>query len=474
MLIELNQVLIAIVLLLLLSNQNKPYGVAITGIKSDEPNLVRIQIHTADQEVAEITESGTRPSSNLMNLNVILYDVEIGVTYNLYQFTDPKIIPTHSYNDFYTKHTDKIINRSIIPDSSPYTIPMTINSSDIAIFRCVPDNKYPIIPFRTIAQKQQWNTNFGYCGETSFIAAAMFNGMYMSQYDLRKYISISGTQSNQEDQLLLGEPNEIKAANIFKFTYERWSDSTMYKNSTSTSTFINWANQYTSTNIPVVSAVYLKSTLIEDGEDANDEYDHIISLVECNPNTIKLCDNFLTKSPESTERTFNLTPDTIIYTYQLPTFIRNRDDALDSSSVYSLPLSDSTTGIVNYGIALTGIVSSEPKLIRIQITTSDYEINEMEEGENEPRPIPNTMHLVLHLYNLNPNETYYLYRYMLPELVPTSHFNSSYTNYVSNTNSNKISRTTLNYPSFSMDRQLSVTIQSNEIALYRCVPSTAP
>ena len=50
-----------------------------------------------------------------------------------------------------------------------------------------------------VAPRLQWNSNYGYCGETSFISAGMYFGQYTSQWTARSAAS-PGVAQTEEDR----------------------------------------------------------------------------------------------------------------------------------------------------------------------------------------------------------------------------------------------------------------------------------
>jgi hypothetical protein len=86
-----------------------------------------------------------------------------------------------------------------------------------------------LIPFYTISQRKQWNANYGYCGETSFITSLMYYGGYMSQYDMRELAMSLMTkkpknQTVESSQLLLNSSMiYTKVADALHFSYEKYT-----------------------------------------------------------------------------------------------------------------------------------------------------------------------------------------------------------------------------------------------------------
>jgi hypothetical protein len=124
------------------------FGTAITGINSSETSLVRIQlIGNPNREEPEIVDkTATRPVAVPLTLTLHLYNLQPNVTYNLYRYTDPLILPTEKFNQAYTdavaKNVTSIIKEVIPATANPVmdtVINRTMLTSDTAIYRCVPD-----------------------------------------------------------------------------------------------------------------------------------------------------------------------------------------------------------------------------------------------------------------------------------------------------------------------------------------------
>jgi hypothetical protein len=364
-----------------------------------------------------------------------------------------------------------VIPPVVIP---PVVIPPIVNPPTYP-----PANITPyLIPFATIAKRQQWLANAGYCGETSFITSAMYYGMYMSQYDVRKFASpnnpptnptnTSPTQNLPSDQVLIGTPNDIVAASIFKMNYSRWEDSGSVPLNNVTN-FLTWMQQYTNTGTPVISVLFENTALLgRPISVAQEEYDHIVSIISASTSSITFCDNGIV-TPSAGEHVYNTNTNDMYFTYALPQGIRNRADSLASASEYSVPLLTDTP-YHNNAIALTGINSSEPALVRIQVTTPDDELTDLTPNSNV-RPPSNPITITVHMYGLQPNTTYNLYRYTDYTLVPTANFNQYYT---ANSTNPSLIRTVINSPNNPpIDTTLVLTIPSSDTAIFRCVPSTA-
>ena len=86
-----------------------------------------------------------------------------------------------------------------------------------------------------IAPRLQWNANYGYCGETSFISAGMHFGQYTSQWTARSAASPGVPQTEEESQLLLGV-NDIDAAEAMRLQAVAFDS----ESQRSTSSYLTW------------------------------------------------------------------------------------------------------------------------------------------------------------------------------------------------------------------------------------------
>jgi hypothetical protein len=323
------------------------------------------------------------------------------------------------------------------------------------------ENINNLIPFSTIAQRAQWDANHGYCGETSYIAALMYYGGYMSQYNMRELVlsfinrnneNEPYNQSDEESQLLLdSDMIDTMVASALTLSYEKYDGGTV-------DDFIRWIEKHTNNLVPVIIGVYNSNVLLDNPNNGLDTYDHIVSALSVNDNLVTIWDNGLNS---------NTTNDIPIMT---------REDAYNNDSIYAIPNTEPAS-LGNWGIAMTGI-NLPSECIRLQVTSSDASEPEMIEGSIiPPEGIPIT--LTIHLYDLEPNTVYFLYRFnnvmTLPKnnfnKVPNSNFNNTF-NKVPNNNFNKnyLSRigvlvTTINNP---MQNIVTDTINSGDTAIYRC------
>jgi hypothetical protein len=333
-----------------------------------------------------------------------------------------------------------------------------------------------LFPYNIIAKRTQFYSNFGYCGECSFVTANMFYGQYFSQYYIRTVLinlyNIDNPTAlidhkNYNSQLRPIAGYDDKVAGYLKLNYE-------LNTSNTNSEFITWMK--THVNIPIVIGVYMNynrfyPTSVPDNNltQGNRDYDHVVSITNINNNIYAFNDNGLWTGDNDSE---NLTPnDPLTFTYTISTNTKSRSNSNKTKGpVYSLPLIAPGSASGNFGIALTGlkdILNNEIILnnetVRIQITTPTQEPTMSENTNNEPPAIP--LDLTIYLWNLDSSKTYNLYKFKDITLVPTSGFNIAFNN--NNSIATKILFSgPFNNPHMYIDR-----IMSNDVAIYRCVVS---
>ena len=102
-----------------------------------------------------------------------------------------------------------------------------------------------------IPPRLQWEGNWGYCGEVSFISAGLYYGQYVSQYDARALASPGVKQKKAKSQLLIGV-NDQKAAKAMHLNASEWDTAS----ETSSASFLVWVKRNVSAGYPVVIGVF--------------------------------------------------------------------------------------------------------------------------------------------------------------------------------------------------------------------------
>jgi len=323
----------------------------------------------------------------------------------------------------------------------------------------------PAVSYRVnnpIPPRTQWNANYGYCGETSFISAGLNYGQYLSQYDARAIASPNIRQSLPDSQLLLGV-NDVAAAKRMHLTAVPFNTAQQ----TTTAQFLTWVKTNVTAGYPVVIGVYTNEYRFDGNTDPNagdSEYDHIVPVTgfsSSHPLTAPAAyyaDDAITFNDNGI---WTGTPNGLpqnVFSYALGSFPATRRQANAAAGpVYSL------SNAKNYGIAITGVADLNRETVPVRLTTSTVgESPAMAEGSNT-RPAPKPVTLTITVSGLTPGKTYNLYRYSSMAAVPDSNFNA---NAIKSAQKWKIVATGSTYT-------MTQTILSSETAAYRAVPVTA-
>jgi len=314
-----------------------------------------------------------------------------------------------------------------------------------------------------IPPRLQWTANFGYCGEVSLISAGLYYGQYVSQYDARAIASKKTDQSKEGSQLLLGV-NDAYAASQMHLNAIQWkSASTANPNN-----FLAWVKENVALGYPVIISVFENRHSFDGSNDENAgdaEYDHIVQVTGVSSkhplskpsvydadDVITLSDNGLW-SPTGQPA--------YVYRYASGAFQANRQEANSKSHpIYSLPRAGK-----NYGVAITGIIDHDGKTLPVRLSTDrKFEKPAMREGSNT-RPPAEDLTLTVTVSGLKPGLSYKLYRYKSFQSVPNSGFNA---------NAAKADRMWAINIQAGSTYTVKEKIRSDEIAVYRAVPDTAP
>lgn len=308
----------------------------------------------------------------------------------------------------------------------------------------------------------QWDANYGYCGEVSFISAGLNYGQYISQYDARALASKNAGQRLESSQLLLGV-NDVAAAKAMHLTATAFNTT---QQPTSTA-FLTWVKSNVIAGYPVVIGVFMNqnrfyaTTNLYAGDT---EYDHIVAvtgMTSTRPLTgtaTYYADDVLTFN-DNGEWTTNGQPQNA-FSFAFGTFVTTRQQAnAKTAAVYSLKNG------ADYGIAITGIIDLSHETMPVRLTTStNAETPAIVDGSNT-RPAAKPVTLTITVSSLKPGTTYTLYRYNSMTKVPDSNINANV--------ANAAQKWTIKIASGST-YTMTQTINSNEIAVYRAVPVGAP
>jgi len=315
-----------------------------------------------------------------------------------------------------------------------------------------------------IPARLQWNGNYGYCGEVSFISAGLYYGQYVSQYDARAIASPGVSQSLEASQLLVGA-NDANAATRMHLAYAQPTGSAL----TSAPAFLAWVKGKVVSGVPVIIGVYMNSYKFYGSRNLNygdSDYDHIVTVTgftsthaPTTPATYYSDDKITVEDHGVWTGTSNGVPP-YSFQYALGTFQQTRKTAnATTAEVYSLKNGG------NYGIAITGIVDTDKKTVPVRLTTSqNFESPAIRDGSTT-RPTASSVNLTITISGLTPGVPYNLYRYSTVSAIPTASFNA---------NAAKAAQKWAVRISSGSTFVQTLTIQSSETAAFRAVPASAP
>ena len=314
-----------------------------------------------------------------------------------------------------------------------------------------------------LAPRQQWNANFGYCGETAFVVAGLFFGQYLSQFEARAVASGSASQSAEGSQLLLGVNDGAFAARSH-LEISHWPGGTGAE-------FLAWIRGHVRQNHPVIIGLYANQRRFYgrlDPQAGSPEYDHIVSVLGVLPGAqtgaaagpggpdweLLFSDHGLLDADLAGNS---------LYRFQVPfsSFARTRSQANQGQApFYSLP-----AGTPAYGVAVLSVKDRRRDTLPVRISpSSSSEIPEIANGSSL-RPAGRPLELTITVTGLRPAQPYRLYRYDSLAAIPEGAFNA---------HAGAAARQwSLSIPS-GTSISLKDRIRSDAVAAYRAVPLSAP
>ena len=276
-----------------------------------------------------------------------------------------------------------------------------------------------------MAPRLQWNANYGYCGETSFISAGMRFGQYTSQWTARSLASPGVDQWKSRSQLMLGTGNERRAARAMRLE-AKYFDSVRQR---SVQQYITWVKKrFLRGNVVIIGVLNNTKVLNEWPQDEGDsEFDHIVPVFGIgsgsplsdrhyhSTDAITISDNGL----------HNVGPNyPYLYTYEFASFPRTRDQAnAIGGPVYAL-----RDRPRNYGTAITGVADADGVTIPVRLTSNvngegvQNGIGPNQVMKEEPAGTPMT--LTAHVRIPDQSVAYRVYLYDDFAKVPFRNFNA--------------------------------------------------
>ncbi len=307
----------------------------------------------------------------------------------------------------------------------------------------------------------QWNSNFGYCGETALISAGLYYGQYASQYDVRAIASKGAPQQRASSQLLLGVNDQRTAATMHLNTVE-WNTGSNH----SPRVFLAWVKRNVKLGYPVAIGVYTNEFRFYGTTKASagdPQYDHIVPVSgfrSSHPlsNPAYFADDVILFSDNGLWAPGGKPP--YAFDYSFGSFPKTRVQAnAHMGPIYSLA---STAG--DYGVAITGVTDPAHDTLPVRLQTNvNYEKPEIVD-KTSIRPAPMPLVLTVTLSGLKAGTPYKLYRYSSFSAVPDAAFNAHAAQAAEEWDVQINSGTSYT---------LTVPIMSDEVAVFRAVRASA-
>ena len=269
---------------------------------------------------------------------------------------------------------------------------------------------YSVASVMDMTPRQQWNANFGYCGETSFIQAGMYYGQYTSQWTARNLATPGVPQTKHASQLLLNA-NDLKAAKKMKLNATSFD----HRRSRTTQQYFEWVKAQVGRGYPVIIGVYDNKRALDEPLPGDPDYDHIAPVMAIDEKTITISDNGLYE--DQLQRPY-------LFTYLRASFPKTRSQAnQQGGAIYSLRAT-----APNFATAVTGVrdQSGVTAAVRLTANINGEGIQDQPKLKAPPPPLPVTLTATVAI--ADQSVAYRVYLYSDFARVPTKDFNAQAAN----------------------------------------------
>ena len=307
--------------------------------------------------------------------------------------------------------------------------------------------------------REQWDANGGYCGETSFIAAGMTFGQYTSQFTARGLAAPGIPQAQPASQLLLGV-NDQAAARAMRLAIRPYSEGGSTDGRSRAARLIAWMRDRMAHGARVILAVYAKGS-------RDSEYDHIVPAVAIGDGAIDGGGSSggaggvaSSDQPRPGDRFSFADNDGHVLTGSFPSLLQDRQGAnATTAPTYSIP-----NDVNHYAVAVEGVADRDGVTIPVMLQANRRGEPAMVDGALLP-PAPAPLTIRATVFIPNQNQSYNLYRYDNFTKVPEASFNAAAANAVQ----------TWVIPAHSgATAVFTFKGLTSDTVVFRAVPSTAP
>lgn len=277
-----------------------------------------------------------------------------------------------------------------------------------------------------IPPRKQWDANFGYCGETSFISAGLHFGQYCSQFTARSIASPGVAQDLEESQLLLGANDEATARKM-RLQAVAFSSDTQR----STRALTDWVKDQTLKGHVVIVGLFNNGIILEEWDalsDGDPTYDHIVPVLGWGSNHVLadfpstvFSDDVITFSDNGL---YGPTGDPpayqFLYSLRMRSLAANRRQANNPRGlIYRLK-----SKAPNYAIAIAGPLDLDGVTIPVRLDASEDHEPDLADGATAaPAPVALTLTATVAIPDTSAAYTLYLYDDFAK--VPVANFNAS-------------------------------------------------
>ena len=312
-----------------------------------------------------------------------------------------------------------------------------------------------------IAPRLQWNANYGYCGEVSFISAGMYYGQYTSQWTARSLASPGTPQTEEESQLLIGV-NDVEAAERMRLQAVPFDS----ESQRSTRSYLTWVKSMVLRGYPVIIGVFVNMSQFEDDSAGSSEYDHIVPVTGIGSrSTLSAADrryrptDVITFSDNGVDG--SAAPSDAMFRYRFNAFQKSRGQANDPDApAYSL-----LNRPMNYATAVTGVRDLDGVTIPVRLTSSTDGEGAQDAVRLVAPPAPKAIDLTATVTIPDSTRGYNVYLYDDFAKVPVSNFNASAANAV---------QSWTIPPGSGSTWSKTITTMSDQTRVFRAVPISAP